>query len=86
MTAHDITIPPEALEASAKAIWATCQSGTLAWEDLPSSTQRSITEEARAACLAMLRNWPGMTERFFPNDPTRPPGIFLPLPQENIND
>lgn len=35
-------------------------------------------------CLAMIRAWPGMTERFFPNDPTRPPGIFLPLPKEPV--
>lgn len=34
-------------------------------------------------CLAAAINaWPEMVERFFPNDPTREPGIFLPLPKQ----
>lgn len=43
----DITIPPEALEAAAKAMWKT---------DDPSQWELGM---ARAACLAMLRAWPG---------------------------
>jgi hypothetical protein len=36
----------------------------------------------RIALAAALAAWPDMVERFFPNDPTRASGIFLPLPQE----
>jgi hypothetical protein len=36
----------------------------------------------RIALAAALNAWPDMVERFFPNDPTRASGIFLPLPQE----
>jgi hypothetical protein len=36
----------------------------------------------RIAIAAALNAWPDMVERFFPNDPTRASGIFLPLPQE----
>jgi len=34
------------------------------------------------AIAAAMNAWPDMVERFFPNDPTRASGIFLPLPQE----
>jgi hypothetical protein len=80
----DITIPPEALEAAARAIWASCQSGTLAWEDLPSSTRKVIKEEARAACLAMLAAWPGMrAEGVGVGDGvTTYEWLILPLPKE----
>ena len=44
----DITIPPEALEAAAKAMWKTND---------PSQWELGM---ARAACLAMLKAWPGM--------------------------
>jgi hypothetical protein len=39
-------------------------------------------EATRAALAAALNAWPGMVERHFPNDPTRVPGVFLPLPKE----
>lgn len=73
----DITIPPEAIEAAKKIA---CQMY---------STGRHPDQIARAACLAMLKAWPGME-----HDPGalvaetyRDPGkIILPLPQENTND
>ncbi len=39
-------------------------------------------QTVRAAIAAALNAWPDMVERFFPNDPTRAPGVFLPLPKE----
>jgi hypothetical protein len=39
-----------------------------------------------AAFAAALNAWPDMVERFFPNDPTRASGIFLPLPNEGADE
>jgi hypothetical protein len=36
----------------------------------------------RKALAAALAAWPDMVERHYPNDPTRPTGIFLPLPKD----
>jgi hypothetical protein len=67
----DITIPPEAWRAAMSAYHKTIRKDPgNAWQ---------------AACLAMLRSWPEMVERHYPNDPTRLAGIFLPL-TENTND
>jgi hypothetical protein len=69
----DITIPPEALEAAAKAMWKT---------DDPSQWELGM---ARAACLAMLKAWPGMEhdQGALVTDIYRDPGkIILPLPKE----
>lgn len=71
---NDITIPPEALEAAAKAMWKTND---------PSQWELGM---ARAACLAMLHAWPKAKEIRV----TMPigtwvddlPAIILPLPQE----
>lgn len=66
----DITIPPEALEAAAKAMWKTND---------PSQWERGM---ARAACLAMLKAWPGMEiEMVFVEENY----LILPLPKENSN-
>lgn len=82
----DITIPKEALGAAAHhaaiTIYRLVDPDTRAHE----LTEDELGEVARAAIAAAINAWPGMTERFFPNDPTRPPGIFLPLPKENTND
>ena len=80
----DITIPPEALEAGARAIEQSLKTARITLE-----TEDGYKPEARAACLAMLKAWPGME-----HDPGalvaetyRDPGkIILPLPQENTND
>jgi hypothetical protein len=45
----DITIPPEALEAAQREI-----------ESYLGLIEPDPTEMARAACLAMLKNWEGM--------------------------
>jgi hypothetical protein len=60
----DITIPPEALEA-AKAAWYTNQ-------------HKGTDDRMSAACLAMLRSWPGM--EYMMGDETFPfHHIILPL-------
>jgi len=75
-------IPDEVVEAAARAIrqWLayTLHKDTRASE----LTDGEHEELARAALAAALNAWPDMVERFFPNDPTRASGIFLPLPQE----
>ena len=55
--AHDITIPPAALEAGARAL---CNEQRLFWYDLTKDEHDIIRAEARAAFLAMLEAWPGM--------------------------
>jgi hypothetical protein len=85
----DITIPPAALEAAAKAIRQNLIDkgvGLTHWEALDEKERCHWLEQARVACLAMLSAWPDMKERFFPNDPTRTPGIFLPLNTEPADD
>jgi len=64
----NITIPPEALEAAARAI-----------EDADVGMVPSYEEAARAACLAMLKAWPG----FWIHPYTK--AIILPLPTENTD-
>lgn len=74
----DITIPPEALEAAARA---------LALENETRENLWPLYEgKARAACLAMLKAWPGMwVEQLYPV-PVATQGIILPLPQEAIGE
>lgn len=77
----DITIPPEALEAAAREICIgmgsnpdalSCDgSGRLVW--------MCWKAEARAACLAMLKAWPGMEWKLYWRSLDE---IILPLPQE----
>ena len=81
----DITIPPEALEAAAEDIynhWQFSFTGKVPWVPGGNSLmQEKARDLARAACLAMLRNWPGMEiEMVFMEDQ-----VVLPLPQENTN-
>ena len=80
----NITIPPEALEAAARAL---CKAdgrvpdavvgpdgmrGFLAWEN--------YKPKARAACLAMLRAWPEAKVQYHTVPPSS--AIILPLQQE----
>lgn len=85
----DITIPPEALEAAAivlmSRLMVSQQDALHVWSGMYEPEKEQFRREARAACFAMLKAWPGMVEQFFPNSPLRPPGIFLPL-TENTND
>lgn len=83
MTAPDITIPKEALEAAkrdaAVAIYRLVEADARAHE----LTEDEVGEIARAACLAMLKNWSGAHEA----RSNRLDGqvLILPLTQENTN-
>ena len=80
----DINIPPEALEAAqrdaAVAIHRVVEPDTRAHE----LTEDEVADIARAACLAMLRAWPGMS--VFPGMQTgtreTEASIILPIPKE----
>ena len=86
----DIPIPPAALEAGAKAL---CKEARLVWPDLNDAEHDIMRAEARAACLAMLKAWPGMKPELDwdawlgeGHTPARI-AIILPLPQkEPTND
>lgn len=99
MTAPDITIPPEALEAAARAVHnidrkIAGEDQWPAWEDISPTDQRRRLHRARAACLAMLKNWPGMKpclaftgdqSREWPDDYVEArmgAALLLPLPKE----
>ena len=72
----DITIPPAALEAGARAIEKSLKTARITLE-----SEDGYKPEARAAFLAMLEAWPGKyVERFMPD--SGPYTIHLPLPQE----
>lgn len=58
MSETDITIPREAEEAVAKTI--ACQRYRKTWGLLTDLEREVCVNDARAACLAMLRAWPGM--------------------------
>ena len=68
----DTIIPREALEALAMIIYDITGEGI----DM---------DEARIACRAMLKAWPGM-EHQTPDGWSNKPHIILPLPKENSND
>jgi hypothetical protein len=57
-----ITIPSAALEAAAEELFH-IQYGEYhgSWADAPEWLKVTVRGEARAACLAMLREWPGMS-------------------------
>lgn len=75
----DITIPPEALEAAAKEIAMQCRCAMACdW--------RNHMEDARAACIAMLRAWPGVRDTSTEGgEPHWQHHIILPLTQEKTN-
>lgn len=50
----DITIPPEAIEAAA------IEMAPAPWSMYTEDAKEHFRSKARAACLAMLRSWPGM--------------------------
>ena len=76
----DITIPPAALEAGAKAL---CAKAGYAWTVTP-DVHAHWREQARAAFLAMLTAWPNRVT--VKDDGRRQtyiiPAIILPLPTE----
>ena len=50
-------VPPAAMEAGARAL---ARYNCEQWDNDPDRWRAYFTDEARAACLAMLENWPGM--------------------------
>lgn len=70
MTMTDITIPPEALEAAEKAFTDEMLSG----EPKP--------DPVRAACLAMLKAWPGAQDSGLSMGKHSTRIYILPLPKE----
>lgn len=77
----EITIPPAALEAAARAIAQTTE---------PKDKWRYHIPEARATALALLEAWPGMVHYRGGWEPVvhnnRKPHFILPLPQEVSDD
>lgn len=82
----DITIPPEALVEAAMVLHANLELfEDLPWEDLSDADQEEYLAQARAACIAMLKAWPGMMH-IIEGEPGRENAeIILPL-TENTND
>jgi hypothetical protein len=76
----DITIPDEALEAGARA-FIERRVDACVWVHLSDESKRGYQAEMRAAFLAMLEAWPGMT--LHQQDINAEYSYFvLPLPQE----
>lgn len=86
----NIAIPKNAIEAAkrdaAVTIYRLVEPDTRAHE----LTEDEVGEIVLAACLAMLRSWPGMEYVF--RQPARysvcysKPALILPLPKEKTND
>ena len=77
----NITIPAAVLEAGARTL---CNKQRLFWHGLTTAAQDIIRAEARAALLAMLENWEGMSQ-LAENDSAsirEMAALILPLPQE----
>ena len=90
----DITIPPEAVEAAARAVHDIDRKIVgydeyPPWEELSPRDQRWRTHRALAAIRAALAAWPGMgpicTDQPIGDWCDKLPAIILPLPQENAN-
>lgn len=94
---NDIIIPPEALEAAAKARYEKWAEQTRAdeqfdgyaiellcppWSDINEDYRAELMEQERAACLAMLKNWPGMFGTELEDCTGVYRKIILPLPKE----
>lgn len=95
----DITIPPEALEAGARALYSVrCKITAVAsgarlsdfepWEGVATNDQDDYRYEARAAIRAAIKAWPRAQAGTFSDNRHSFPAIFLPLPardEENDN-
>jgi hypothetical protein len=84
-------IPDEVVEAAAKAAYLKsieANAGSVNdWDDPAAKAEKQeLLDVIRAALAAALNAWPEMVERHFPNDPTRVPGVFLPLPKEGADE
>ena len=78
----DITIPPEALEAAGIELYrsATHSPQGFSWATVHPRVRERRRKNARAACLAMLKAWPG-AEWLYVSEPV----LALPMPTENSN-
>ena len=71
-------IPDEALEAAAMVLHANLELfEDLPWEDLSDADQEEYLAQARDACLAMLKAWPGMV--LHPGTYISPACVWLPV-------
>ena len=93
MTKTDITIPPEVVEAAARAAYYVFTEidigdGEDHWERLLPRFRAEYREQARAALLAGLRAWPGMKLTPYWEHMThkRHVEMTLPLPQQDKQD
>ena len=77
----DITIPPEALDAGKDTAFAWLRSHMEDDVRVQNMTDEELGELVEAACLAMLRNWPGMLDSWSVFEEERQ--IILPLTQES---
>ncbi len=84
----DITIPPEALEAAAESsFYEEYGDGSGTWEEAPEWLRVTIREQARVACLAMLKAWQTEKHKMIVGVAIdevggQYPAIILPLPPE----
>ena len=82
----DITIPPEAVEAAARAVYETwckvhgVEGSSMQWEDIDDEERDACFAEAIAALRAGLAAWPGMWHIKAVDFEGK---VILPLPQEN---
>lgn len=81
----DIAIPREALEAGKDSAFAWLRSHMEDDVRVQQMTDEELTELVSAACIAMLRNWPGMREARNGSSASLNPHIILPL-TENGNE
>ena len=83
-----ITIPPEALEAAARASYEAfhkIKSYEPPFDELSNYAKSVEIEAARAAALVLLENWPGV-RMMVDIDTGDDAAIKLPLPQEPTDD
>lgn len=90
MTAPYITIPAVALEAAARDLYVElmvtlCVNDPRPFDDLPTHMQDDYRREARAACLAVLRAWPGAQDSGLTMGKHSTRIYILPLPTENTD-
>ena len=78
----DIPIPPEALEAGKDTAFNWLRGQMEDDVRVQHMTDDELTELVSAACLAILRAWPGMRVKAVLLADT----VLLPLPQEPTND
>jgi len=74
----DITIPPEALEASKDTAFAWLRSFLEDDVRVQQMTDEELSELVSAACLAMLKAWPGI-EHQTPNEWSKSNPLVPPL-------